>query len=61
MVSREKMILAATLLLHTLMLTPAILKVTAEICDKFELTPYHIDEYHIPQPNGKKKIIYFSS
>ena len=47
--SRYKLRLAGSLLVHSLLLTPTLLKLTAELCEKLNVTPFHIDEYHIPK------------
>ena len=47
-----KMRLAGCLLAHALLLTPTLLKLTAELCEKLNVTPFHIDEYHIPKPSS---------
>ena len=47
-----KMRLAGSLLAHTLLLTPTLLKIAAELCEKLNVNPFHIDEYHIPKPSS---------
>ena len=44
-----KLRLGGSLLAHTLLLTPTLLKLTAELCEKLNVNPLHIDEYHIPK------------